>query len=163
MAQRKSLKNDACPMARALEIVGDQWSLLIIRDAFDGMKRFGEFQQSLGMAKNILADRLKYLVQEGVLELAPASDGSLYQEYVLTQRGKGLFPVVVGLRQWGEAHLYAKGEPHSVLVERDSGKPVAKIALRTRDGQPLDPANTFVKKLPAKATAAAAEARAGSR
>lgn len=160
MAQRKSLKNDACPMARALEIVGDQWSLLIIRDAFDGMTRFGEFQQSLGMAKNILADRLKFMVQEGVLELAPASDGSLYQEYLLSDMGKGLFPVVVGLRHWGEAHLYAKGEPHSVLVERDSGKPVPKIVLRTRDGQPLDAADTVVKKLPAKAAAAA---RAGSR
>lgn len=154
MAQRKSLKNDACPMARSLDIVGDQWSLLIIRDAFDGMKRFGEFQQSLGVAKNILADRLKNLVQEGVLDLAPASDGSLYQEYVLTAKGKGLFPVVVGLRHWGEAHLYAKGEPHSVLVERESGKPVPKIALRTRDGQALAPEDTFVKKLPMKKAAA---------
>jgi DNA-binding HxlR family transcriptional regulator len=153
MAQRKSLKNDACPMARSLDIVGDQWSLLVIRDAFDGMKRFGEFQQSLGVARNILSDRLKHLVREGVLDLVPASDGSLYQEYVLTAKGRGLFPVVVGLRQWGEAHLYAKGEPHSVLVERDSGKPVAKIALRTRDGQPLAPADTFVKKLPGKTAA----------
>lgn len=154
MAQRKSLKADACPMARALDIVGDQWSLLVIRDAFDGMKRFGEFQQSLGVARNILSDRLKNLVQEGVLELVPASDGTAYQEYVLTAKGKGLFPVVVGLRHWGEAHLYAKGEPHSVLVERDSGKPVPKIELRTRDGKPLDPAATFVKKLPATARAA---------
>ncbi|RUR68475.1 transcriptional regulator [Variovorax guangxiensis] len=154
MAQRKSLKADACPMARALDIVGDQWSLLVIRDAFDGMKRFGEFQQSLGVARNILSDRLKNLVQEGVLELVPASDGTAYQEYVLTPKGKGLFPVVVGLRHWGEAHLYAKGEPHSVLVERDSGKPVPKIELRTRDGKPLDPDATFVKKLPATARAA---------
>ena len=154
MAQRKSLKADACPMARALDIVGDQWSLLVIRDAFDGMKRFGEFQQSLGVARNILSDRLKNLVQEGVLELVPASDGSAYQEYVLTPKGKGLFPVVVGLRHWGEAHLYARGEPHSVLVERDSGKPVPKIELRARDGKPLDPAATFVRKLPATARAA---------
>lgn len=154
MAQRKSLKADSCPMARALDIVGDQWSLLVIRDAFDGMKRFGEFQQSLGVAKNILSDRLKNLVQEGVLELVPASDGSAYQEYVLTAKGKGLFPVVVGLRHWGEAHLYAKGEPHSVLVERDSGKPVPKIELRARDGKPLDPDATFVKKLLATARVA---------
>ncbi|MFH0134153.1 winged helix-turn-helix transcriptional regulator [Variovorax sp. VaC1] len=159
MARRKSLKDDACPMARSLEIVGDQWSLLIIRDAFDGMKRFGEFQQSLGVAKNILADRLKTLVQEGVLDLVPASDGTLYQEYVLTPKGKGLFPVVVGLRHWGEAHLYAKGEPHSVLLERESGKPVQKIDLRTRDGQPLDAADTFVKKLPAKAAASRTKAK----
>lgn len=147
MARRKSLRFDACPMARALEVVGDQWSLLIVRDAFDGMRRFGEFQQSLGVAKNILADRLKWLVQEGVFDLVPASNGSLYQEYVLTAKGRGLFPVVVGLRHWGEANLFAPSEPHSVLLERDSGKPVAPIDLRTRDGQPLDPAATFVKKL----------------
>lgn len=103
------------------------------------------------MAKNILAERLKWLVQEGVLDVVPAAEGSLYQAYVLSAKGKALFPVVVGLRQWGEAHLYAKGEPHSVLVERDSGKPVPKIALRTRDGQPLDADLTFVKKVPAKA------------
>lgn len=151
MARRKSLRFDACPMARALEIVGDQWSLLIVRDAFDGMRRFGEFQQSLGVAKNILADRLKWLVQEGVFDLVPASDGSLYQEYALTAKGRGLFPVVVGLRHWGEANLFAPGEPHSVLLERENGEPVAPIDLRTRDGQPLDPAATFVKKLPVTA------------
>jgi DNA-binding HxlR family transcriptional regulator len=151
MAKRKSLKSDACPMARSLDVVGDQWSLLIVRDAFDGMKRFGEFQQSLGVAKNILADRLKNLVQEGVLALEPASDGTLYQEYVLTPKGSGLFPVVVGLRHWGEQHLYGKGEAHSVLLERESGKPVRKLDLRTHDGKPLNPAETFVKKLPVKA------------
>jgi DNA-binding HxlR family transcriptional regulator len=138
-------------MARSLDVVGDQWSLLIVRDAFDGMKRFGEFQQSLGVAKNILADRLKNLVQEGVLALEPASDGTLYQEYVLTPKGSGLFPVVVGLRHWGEQHLYGKGEAHSVLLERESGKPVRKLDLRTHDGKPLNPAETFVKKLPVKA------------
>jgi DNA-binding HxlR family transcriptional regulator len=151
MAKRKSLKSDSCPMARSLDVVGDQWSLLIVRDAFDGMKRFGEFQQSLGVAKNILADRLKNLVQEGVLALEPASDGTLYQEYVLTPKGNGLFPVVVGLRHWGEQHLYGKGEAHSVLLERESGKPVRKLDLRTHDGKPLNPAETFVKKLPVKA------------
>jgi DNA-binding HxlR family transcriptional regulator len=156
MAKRKSLKSDSCPMARSLDIVGDQWSLLIIRDAFDGMKRFGEFQQSLGVAKNILADRLKNLVQEGVLALEPASDGTLYQEYVLTPKGSGLFPVVVGLRHWGEQHLYGKGEAHSVLIERDSGKPVRKLDLRTHDGKPLDPVQTFVKKLPVKTARAKA-------
>ena len=150
MAKRKSLRSDECPMARSLDIVGDQWSLLIIRDAFDGMRRFGEFQQSLGMAKNILADRLKNLVQEGVLDQVPASDGTAYQEYVLTRKGEGLFPVFVSLRHWGEAHLYAKGEQHSVLIERSSGRPVRGIELRTHDGKPLKPDDTLVKKLPPK-------------
>ena len=150
MAKRKSLKTDVCPMARSLDVVGDQWSLLIIRDAFDDMKRFGEFQQSLGLAKNILTARLKNLVQEGVLDQVPASDGSIYQEYVLTRKGEALFPVVVSLRHWGEAQLYAKGEPHSVLVERDTGRPVRRIDLRTHRDQPLKPQDTVVRKLPAK-------------
>ncbi|MEG2963575.1 MAG: helix-turn-helix domain-containing protein, partial [Janthinobacterium sp.] len=112
MAKRKSLKTDPCPVARALDAIGERWSLLIVRDAFDGMRRFGEFQKSLGVAKNILADRLHTLVEEGIFTIAPASDGTAYQEYVLTAKGLGLFPVVVGLRQWSEAQLFEAGEAH---------------------------------------------------
>ena len=74
-------------MAHALSLVGERWSLLIVRDAFDGLRRFGEFQKSLGLAKNILAARLRNLTEHGILEPAPASDGSAYQEYVLTKKG----------------------------------------------------------------------------
>ncbi|HTD04188.1 helix-turn-helix domain-containing protein [Undibacterium sp.] len=147
MAKRKSLKSASCPVARSLDVIGDRWSMLIIRDAFDGMRRFGEFQKSLGVAKNILADRLHTLVEEGVLEAAPASDGTAYQEYLLTAKGRGLFLVVVGLRQWGEDYLFSKGEPHSRLMERGSGKPVQKMELRSRDGTLLEPDDTVVKKL----------------
>ncbi|CAN5267070.1 helix-turn-helix domain-containing protein [soil metagenome] len=160
MARRKSLKSDACPMARSLDVIGDQWSLLIVRDAFDGMKRFGEFQQSLGLAKNILTARLKNLVHEGVLDQVPASDGTLYQEYVLTPKGEALFPVMVSLRHWGEAHLYAKGERHSVLVERDTGRPVRRIDLRSHQDKSLKPRDTVVRKLAAKPTLPAPPAAA---
>jgi len=81
-----------CAVARPLDVIGDSWSLLIVRDAFDGLRRFGEFQKSLGLAKNILSARLRSLVDHGVLEAVPASDGSAYQEYVLTEKGRGLFP-----------------------------------------------------------------------
>lgn len=121
--------------------------MLIVRDAFDGLRRFGEFQASLGAARNILSDRLRTLVKEGVLEIAPASDGSAYQEYVLTAKGETLFPVVVALRQWGEAHLYARGEKHSVLVDRTTGKPLSKALLRREDGRVIRPADTLVKKV----------------
>jgi len=147
MAKRKSLKDDSCPVARSLDMIGDRWSLLIIRDAFDGMRRFGEFQKSLGVARNILADRLHTLVDDEILEVAPASDGSSYQEYVLTAKGQELFPVMVGLRQWGESHLFAKGEAHSRLVESSSGKVIQKMALQSRDGRVLGPADTVVQKL----------------
>lgn len=100
--KRKSLEDAQCPVARTLDVIGDWWSLLIVRDAFDGVSRFSEFQKGLGMAKNILSTRLRTLVAHGILEIAPASDGSAYQEYILTDKGRALFPVIVGLRQWGK-------------------------------------------------------------
>ncbi|MFK4382413.1 DNA-binding HxlR family transcriptional regulator [Bradyrhizobium sp. USDA 223] len=92
MVKRTSFAGDACPIARSLEALGDWWSLLIIREALFGVRRFGEFQNKLGMAKNILAARLRSLVDHGILETAPASDGSAYQEYVLTTKGSGHLP-----------------------------------------------------------------------
>jgi len=99
------------------------------------------------MARNILASRLRALTEQGVLEIAPASDGSAYQEYVLTPKGEDLFTVVVGLRQWGEQHLFARREKHSTLIERASGKPVPRISLHDQDGQALRPQDTIVKKV----------------
>ncbi|MFL9878853.1 helix-turn-helix domain-containing protein [Herbaspirillum rhizosphaerae] len=146
MAKRKSLKSDPCPVARSIDVVGDRWALLIIRDAFDGMRRFGEFQKSLGVAKNILSTRLRDLVDADIMTVVPASDGSAYQEYILTQKGKELFSVVLCLRQWGEGHLFKKGESCAPMVERTSGKPVPKIKLHTSDGKPLKPEDTVIKK-----------------
>lgn len=102
MVRRTSFKGDECPIARALEVVGDSWSLLIIRDALVGVSRFGEFQKKLGLAKNILTMRLRTLVDQGILERAPASDGSVYHEYVLTPKGLGISPVLLALREWSE-------------------------------------------------------------
>ncbi|WP_347901089.1 helix-turn-helix domain-containing protein [Pseudomonas purpurea] len=139
MAKRTSLESAECPVARSLEAIGDGWSLLIIRDAFDGIRRFGEFQRNLGMAKNILSMRLRNLVAHGVFEVVPASDGSAYQEYVLTPKGNDLFNLIIGLRQWGEANLYEAGEQHSVMVDREKGQPVQRLELRSEDGRLLGP------------------------
>ncbi|WP_027798307.1 winged helix-turn-helix transcriptional regulator [Paraburkholderia dilworthii] len=147
MAVRKSLADSSCPVARALDIVGDRWALLIVRDAFDGVRRFGQFQENLEIARNILTDRLRRLVEAGVLEVIPASDGSAYQEYILTPKGEALFPVIVTLRQWGEANLFRRGEKRSQLLDRTSGKPVPKLTLRGQGGEMLAPADTFVKKV----------------
>ena len=102
MVKRTSFEKAECPIARSLDALGDWWSLLIIRDAFLGVRRFSEFQKSIGLAKNILTVRLRALVDQGILKTAPASDGSAYQEYVLTPKGRGVFPVLVALRQWSE-------------------------------------------------------------
>lgn len=128
--KRTSFAAEECPVARSLETVGDWWSLLIVRDAFAGKKRFGEFQQSLGIAKNILAARLKKLVADGVLDMAPASDGSAYSEYVLTEKGKGLFLVLVALAGWSCDNSEFK------IIDCKRGKTV-HLELRSEDGRKL--------------------------
>lgn len=147
MVQRVSLANAPCPVARGLDVIGDWWSLLIIRDAFDGLRRFSEFQASLGIAKGVLAARLRALTEKGVFQTAPASDGTAYREYVLTKMGRGLFLAIVALRQWGEAHLYQSGEARSSLVEAETDVPVARLQLRSADGRPLDWSGTRVNKV----------------
>jgi DNA-binding HxlR family transcriptional regulator len=139
--KRKSLDKENCPLARTLDVIGDWWTLLIVRDAFFGKRRFGEFQTSLGLAKNILSTRLRKLVSHGVLKVGPASDGSAYQEYTLTEKGYRLFIVLVALRQWGESCLLEKGECDLLLVDRESGRPVKPLELRSQDGRLLGPAD----------------------
>ncbi|WP_126941996.1 helix-turn-helix domain-containing protein [Xanthomonas sp. BRIP62409] len=144
---RRSINDEPCPVARAVDVVGDRWSLLIVRDAFDGTRRFSDFQRSLGMARNILSDRLRKLVEQGILETQDASDGTAYQEYVLTPQGESLFSVVVALRQWGEQHLFAPGERHSVLIDKRTRKPIARMAPQANDGSVLLPAATEVRRV----------------
>jgi DNA-binding HxlR family transcriptional regulator len=136
-----------CPVARAIDIVGDKWSLLIIRDAFDGIRRFNQFQRDLGIARNILAARLRDLVEAGVLRAEEPSGGGAYQEYVLTEKGQDLFDLVVSLRQWGQEHAFAPGEPHSVLVSATTGQPVPRLSYTTPDGERLQASQTRVRKV----------------
>lgn len=147
MAKRRSMKGNSCPVARSVDVVGDRWSLLIVRDAFDGIRRFGDFQRSLDVARNILADRLRGLVDEDILAIQPASDGTSYQEYILTPKGECLFPVVVALRQWGERHLFGRGEQHSKLIDKETGKPVGSMQPRAANGRVLAPRNALVRKV----------------
>lgn len=148
MLHRTAITGEPCPVVRSLNIIGDRWSLLIVRDAFDGIRRFGGFQRSLGVARNILSDRLRRLVDAGILETQAASDGTIYQEYVLTTKGESLFPIVVALRQWGERHLFARGEHHSMLIDTRTGEPVPLMTPQSKDGTVLQPAATVVSKVP---------------
>lgn len=147
MVGRKSLKGDYCPSARSLDVIGDWWSLLIVRDAFDGITRFSEFQKSLGIAKNILTDRLRTLVARGILDAVPAGDSGTRMEYRLTAMGRDLFPVMVALRQFGERHLFKPDEEHSVLVDRKTGAPV-HLDIRAEDGRPVTAEETVILKVP---------------
>lgn len=138
MVKRVSLMGADCPVARALDVIGDWWSLLIIRDVFDGRRRFSELQSGLGIAKGMLAARLRDLVDRGVLTTTPASDGSAYREYVLTEKGSGLFLVIVALRQWGEDYLYGPEERYSVLINTRTKRPVGRLMLRSDEGQRIE-------------------------
>lgn len=146
MPAQHASSDQTCPVARALDVVGDRWSLLVVRDAFDGIRRFGDFQRNLDVARNILSDRLRRLVEAGILRAQPVAGGGAYQEYVLTEQGKSLFPVVVALRQWGERHLFAPGERRSELVEKRSGAPLREMTPQGAGGQPLAPDETEVRK-----------------
>ena len=152
MVKRTSLEGDECPIARALDVIGDWWSLLIIRNAFFGVRRFGEFQKELGLAKNILTVRLRTLVDQGILATAPASDGSAYQEYVLTPKGRGIFPILVALRQWSEEFDDRPEEIATVLVDREKGRPVRKLEVYSQDRRLLTAADTVLKPRLAKQT-----------
>jgi DNA-binding HxlR family transcriptional regulator len=147
VVKRTSLASAECPVARSLDAIGDWWSLLIIRDAFDGVRRFSEFQTGLGIAKGMLSIRLRDLVVRGVMKTMPASDGSAYREYALTERGSSLFLVIVALRQWGEDHLYEPGEEHSILVDREKGQTVSRLQLWSRTGKPLAWSDTVVREI----------------
>jgi DNA-binding HxlR family transcriptional regulator len=133
--QRRCLDDSTCPVARSLDNIGDWWTLLIVRDAMLGIRRFSDFQRSLGLARNVLSARLKKMVADGVMAMAPAADGTSYQEYQLTGKGEALLPVLVAVRQWGERYLFAPGEPHPELVDRGSGKALEKMRVRNVDGQ----------------------------
>ena len=143
--RRTDWTDPLCPVARAIDLIGDKWSLLIVRDAFDGARSFTEFHRSLGVARNILTDRLRRLTECGVLTQQVASSGKR-REYVLTESGHDLFITIVALRQWGERHAFTEGEEHSKLVTTD-GSPVPTLALSTTSGQTLSPNDTHVDKV----------------
>ncbi len=131
--KRKKFDEDVCPVARSLEAVGDTWSVLIVRQAFAGDRRFGEFGKSLGVAKNILTVRLRKLVALGVLEQVPVV-GSAHHEYALTEKGRGLYLVLMAIKQWGEG---CGGPADHVLVDRRDRKPVKPLAFYAHDGREL--------------------------
>jgi DNA-binding HxlR family transcriptional regulator len=133
--RRTSLKSANCPVARSLDVIGDWWSLLIVRDAFRGLRRFSQFQKSLGLARNILSTRLRGLVADGILQTEPAADGSAWQDYVLTPKGRELLPVLVALRHWGLKN-FPDGAPWgSEVVDRATGHAITSLDFKAADGR----------------------------
>jgi DNA-binding HxlR family transcriptional regulator len=126
----------SCPIPGALELIGEKWAFLILRGALNGLHHFEEFQGGLGIARNILADRLAKMVAGGILERKADPSDRRRVIYSLTAKGEGLLPVVLALRQWGEE--WGHGSPRVVLVDRRDGRPVRKICVQADDGRPLE-------------------------
>ena len=125
-----------CALPAALEVVGERWSFLILRGAFNGLAHFEEFQSTLGIARNILSSRLARMVEHEILERLPDPVDRRKVAYRLTEKGRALLPVLIALRQWGER--WVSGMPSNpVLVDRQSRQPVAPLGVRSADGRPL--------------------------
>ena len=115
------LENDRCSIARSLEIVGERWALLILREVFLGIRRFDQMQQHLGIARNILADRLRTLVDHGILEQRLYQERPPRSEYRLTEKGIDLYPALMMLMAWGDKHLTGSRGPALALEHKTCG------------------------------------------
>jgi len=133
---KRDYEGQNCSIARALEVVGDRWTLLIIRDVIHGLRRFDEFLDSLGIASNVLTERLNRLVDEGVLERVPYSERPERFEYRLTNKGRELGVPLLALMQWGDRHLSDK--PPRIARRRSDKSPVS-VRLVAKDGSAIAP------------------------
>ena len=134
--RRKSFGNMQCPIARSLDRVGEWWSILILRDSFHGLKRFDEFQDNLGIAPNMLARRLKSLVEAGLLERRRYSERPPRDEYVLTQAGRDFRPVLWALLAWGNRHFAPEG-PSVVIADSRTGEQADPVLVDRKSGRLL--------------------------
>lgn len=125
----------SCPLPAAVELIGEKWAFLILRGAFNGLQHFEEFQAGLGIARNILSDRLSKLVAGDILERRPDPDDGRRVIYSLSPKGEDLLPVVLALRQWGEKWGY--GTMSIALADARDQKPVRQICVLSHDGRPL--------------------------
>jgi DNA-binding HxlR family transcriptional regulator len=143
----KDYDTQACSIARTLEVVGERWTLLVVRDALQGKRRFEEFQASLGIARNVLAKRLDTLVEHGVMERVPYSERPLRHEYRLTEAGRELRVALIALLRWGERHIDDREVPHVKVRHRDCGGDVVTQLLCTECGASPTPREVEVERL----------------
>jgi DNA-binding HxlR family transcriptional regulator len=134
--ERKSFSDMHCSVAQCLEVVGEWWSLLIVRDAFLGVTRFDEFQERLGISRNVLNQRLAHLVEAGVLIKVPYSEHPLRHDYRLTDKGRDLWGVITTMRQWGDKHAAPGGQPLR-LIHKDCGEISEALMVCSSCGEPI--------------------------
>lgn len=134
---RRRFENEVCSVAQSLEILGEWWTFLIIREAFLGVRRFADFESRLGISKNILTARLKHLVKHEVMERVEAGTHGSRMEYRLTRKGKDLITVLTALRQWGDRWVYGEGNEPLLVVDKKTGKPIPRVRILDEAGEPL--------------------------
>ncbi|MFY1637822.1 winged helix-turn-helix transcriptional regulator [Solwaraspora sp. WMMB335] len=140
MAGKIRLEDRECPLSAALGVVGEWWTLLILHDAFDGYTRFDQFQENLRISSSILTSRLKTLTANGLLERRRYQSQPDRYEYLLTDRGRSLRPVVVALAAWGNSQLRPE-QRSMILIDRETGAEVEPVVVDRASGRPLDPEN----------------------
>ncbi len=133
-----------CSVARALEIIGEWWTLLIILEAFFGTHRFSDFEKHLGISKNVLTERLQKLVTHGILTRQPEKGGKR-QIYRLTDMGRELFPIIVTLMQWGDKWIMGEGKEPVTLRDKETGEKIARLNVRSNMGTPLQPRDILME------------------
>jgi DNA-binding HxlR family transcriptional regulator len=136
--ERKSFADMHCSVAQCLEVIGEWWSVLIVRDTFLGVSRFGDFQQRLGISRNILNQRLQRLVEAGILRKIPYSEHPPRYDYHLTDKGLDLWPVLTAIRQWGDKYEAPQGPPVQV-VHKDCGEIAQVLSTCSVCGEPMGP------------------------
>jgi DNA-binding HxlR family transcriptional regulator len=139
----RTVSTENCPVAGAMQILGEKWTLLIIRDAFNGIKRFDDFCAQTGAPRALVTSRLKYLVDEGVLYQKPYQEpGSRSRlHYVLTRKGRDLQHVLIALREWGDIHINEPDKQPIELIEKNSSVAVRLALVRTDDNTLIEPIN----------------------
>lgn len=160
-----SLSDLHCSIARTLDVVGERWTLLILRDAFNGLRRFEEFEASLPIASNVLTVRLQTLVAHGILERRQYQARPVRHEYRLTDRGRKLYPVLIALLKWGDEFLAGEAGPPIALVHRDCGHAIAAEVVCTACHERLKPWNVRGSRpqaAPADPVASSSRAPAGA-
>lgn len=131
---RKRFDEMPCAIAQTLNQVGDWWTLLIVRDAMKGARRFSDFHESTGIAKNILTDRLNKLVQNGIMTREEVGVRGQRQEYVLTDRGEALFPILIAMQQWGDQWIYGREKQPVVLYDTRNGEELTPVSVANESG-----------------------------
>ena len=126
-----------CGIGQALDVLGDWWTLLIVRDAFFGVRRFGDFERSLGIAKNILSARLHHLVDRGIFELVDVGSEGRRFEYRLSEKGEALLPILTALRDWSDDWIFGRGKEPVIVRDRRTRRRIPKLRVTDADGRPL--------------------------